>query len=86
MKVPERNRLIAECVHEVQKIHDEFFPRGKPLEDSEWSECIAKMDEVLAEYRKEIPNISGAVCMAYLDDIEEYHYKWIDYLNKDGKS
>lgn len=82
MKVAERNTMIAECVGEYQKIHDEYFPRGKPLEDSEWEEVIGKMDAISDKYKKEIPNISASICMAYLDDIEEYHKKWVTYLNK----
>lgn len=79
MKVPERNKMISECAGELQKVHDDFFPRGKPLEDSEWEECVKKMDCIAFKY-KEIPNISGSLCMAFLNDIEEYHKKWIKYL------
>lgn len=74
--------MIAECVAEYQKVHDEFFPRGKPLDDSRWKECIKQMDEITAKYKREIPTIAGSICMAYLDDIEEYHKKWIKHLNK----
>lgn len=80
MKVPERNKLIAECIGKYQKIHDDYFPRGKPLEDEEWEECIDKMDEVAGQYKKDIPEISGRLCMVFLDDIQEYHEKWINYL------
>lgn len=84
MNVKERNKVIAECVAAFQKVHDDFFPRGKPLGDEEWKNCIDAMDEVAERYRKEIPTISGKLCMAFLDDIEEYHKKWTEYLN--GKS
>ena len=83
MKVPERNKLISDCVSEYQKIHDDYFPRGSPLNDKQWEECIHKMDEISEKYKK-IPNISGALCMAYLDDIEEYHKKWVEF-KKNGK-
>ena len=82
MKVPERNKLIAKCAGEMQKVHDDYFPRGKPLEDDEWERCIKEMDSVALNYRKDIPNISGSLCMVYLNDIEEYHRKWEDYLKK----
>lgn len=85
MKVPERNKLISDCVSEYQKIHDDYFPRGSPLNDEQWEECIHKMDEVSAKYKEDIPNISGALCMAFLDDIEEYHKKWVEF-KKNGKS
>lgn len=81
MKVPERNKLISECIKEFEKVHDDFFPRGKPLEDLEWEECIKKMDLIAEKYRKEIPNISGQLCMVFLNDIQEYHEKWEKYLN-----
>lgn len=80
MKVQERNNLIAECVSRLQEVHDKYFPRGKPLDDTEYEKCIKDMDAVALEYKKTIPNISGAICMAYLDDIQEYHEKWKDYL------
>jgi hypothetical protein len=80
MTVPERNKMIAECVSEFQEVHDKYFPRGKPLEDEDWTECVKAMDSVAAKYRKDIPTISGKLCMAFLDDIEEYHKKWIDHL------
>ena len=82
MKVADRNKLIAECVGEYQKVHDENFPRGKPLDDSEWEKLVHKMDAIADKYRSEIPNISGSLCMAYLNDIEEYDRKWRKYLDK----
>lgn len=78
MRVPERNKMIAECAKELQKVHDDYFPRGNPLEDSEWEEVIKVMDGVTSKYT-EIPNISGELAMAFLNDIEEYHKKWIKY-------
>ena len=83
MKVPERNKLISECIRELEKVHDDFFPRGKPLDDSEWEELVQKMDGISFKY-KEIPNISAQLCMTFLNDIEEYHKKWINYLDKEG--
>ena len=82
MNVKERNKVIAECITEFQKVHDDFFPRGKPLSDDEWQYCIAAMADVAEKYRKDIPTISGKLCMAFLDDIEEYHKKWTEYLNE----
>lgn len=84
MKVQERNNLIAECVSRYQQVHDKYFPRGKPLEDPEYEDCIHEMDAIALEYKKTIPNISGTICMAYLDDIQEYHEKWKDYLKNEG--
>ena len=80
MKVPERNKMIADCVSEFQRIHDEYFPRGKPLDDGDWEKCVKAMDSIADKYRKDIPTISGKLCMVYLDDIEEYHKKWIKHL------
>lgn len=74
--------MIADCISEYRKVHDDFFPRGKPLEDAQWEECIKQMDEITAKYKREIPTIAGSIAMAFLDDIEEYHKKWIDHLKK----
>jgi len=79
MKVPERNKMIAECITEFQKVHDDYFPRGKPLDDKQWEDAIHKMDEIALKYRKDIPNISGKLCMIFLEDIEEYDKKWKAY-------
>ena len=70
MKVSERNKLISECMGKYKKVYDDYFPRGKPLEDKEWEECIQKMDEVASEYKKDIPDISGKLCMVFLNDIQ----------------
>lgn len=78
MNVAERNKLIADCVGEYQKLHDEYFPRGEPLSDDKWAALIQKMEKVAEKYTK-IPTISGKLCMAYLDDVEEYHKKWTKY-------
>ena len=86
MNVLERNTMIADCVKEFQEVHDMYFPRGKPLEDEQWQSCIDKMDAIAAKYKKEIPNISGALCMAYLNDIEEYHKKWKKWLDENTGS
>ena len=72
---------ISECIDEFQKIHDECFPRGMPLSDEQWEACIKRMDEVAKKYKDTIPEIAGALCMAYLDDIEEYHKKWVEFKN-----
>lgn len=82
MKVPERNALIDECISEFEKIHHEYFPRGDCLSDEKYEELINKMNDVAEKYKKDIPNISGDLCMAFLDDIEEYHKKWKKYKQK----
>lgn len=72
---------IGECIDEFQNIHDECFPRGMPLSDEQWETCIKRMDEAAKKYKDTIPEIAGALCMAYLDDIEEYHKKWVEFKN-----
>lgn len=73
---------IKECIDELQKIHDECFPRGMPLNDEQWTSCIGRMDETTKRYKDTIPEIAGALSMAYLDDIEEYNKKWIEHLKQ----
>lgn len=79
MTVHDRNSLIDNCIVEMKVVHDKYFPRGKPLSDSDWRKCIDEMNEVAEKYKEEIPMISGRLCMTFLDDIEEYHRKWIEY-------
>ena len=50
----------------------------------QWEDAIHKMDEIALKYKKDIPSISGKLCMIFLEDIEEYDKKWKAY-NSDNK-
>ena len=64
---------------ELLQIHNHYFPRGNPLDDLQWKECITKVDDTVKAYKDDIPSIMGALGMAFLDDIEEYDKKWRKY-------
>jgi tRNA splicing ligase len=70
---------ISTGLDELLQIHNQYFPRGNPLDDSQWKECISQIDDTVKKYKDDIPSIMGALGMAFLDDIEEYDKKWRQY-------
>lgn len=78
-----RNRLIDDALINYKGCHDRHFPVGRGLTDSEWEEYIAEMDIIAATYRdSNISELSGKLCMAFLDDVEYVDKKWKEKLNK----
>jgi len=71
MKFSERNTLIDTATQRFKSLHDSFTRGTKILTDDEWNEYISSMDKVAGDYRDtNISGITGAICMAFLDDTE----------------
>ena len=84
MNVRERNALLDECIKEYKQVHDRFFPRKGPLTDEDWKECFDRMNMIADKYKPEIPNFSEKICMAFMDDLEEFHKKWKSYSEQNS--
>lgn len=82
--IQERNKLIDDAIVAFKGCHDRYFPVGKSLPDDKWAEYIASMDAIADKYKStNIAELSGALCMAFLNDTELVHKAW---LKKEGKA
>lgn len=74
-----RNRLIDDVFINYKGCHDRHFPVGRSLTESEWETYIAEMDAIADKYKKTtIAELSGKLCMIFLDDVEMVHKKWLE--------
>lgn len=83
MTIQQRNDLIDEAIVAYKVCHDKYFPNGRSLTDEEWKAYIDEMDAISAEYKAtNISELSGKLCMAFLDDTEYVHKMWLKKENK----
>ena len=74
-----RNRLIDDAIVNFKGCHDRHFPVGRSLTDPEWEKFVAEMDGIADKYKEtNIEDISGRLCMIFLDDVEVVHKKWLE--------
>lgn len=79
MTVEERNDLIDDAIVAYKGCHDKYFPIGRSLSHAEWQNLRDEMDAIAYKYKKtSIAELSGTLCMAFLDDIAFVHKKWIE--------
>ena len=79
MTIEERNRLIDDALVNFKGCHDRHFPVGRSLTSEEWETFIAEMDAIADKYKKSnIADLSGKLCMIFLDDVEVVHKKWLE--------
>lgn len=83
MTIEQRNDQIDQMLVDYKICHDKYFPKGGPLTDNEWLNAVLEMDAVANKYKDTtIVSLSNKICMAFLDDIELTHKKWIEVLSK----
>lgn len=79
MTVEERNDLIDDAIVLYKGCHDKYFPTGRSLTNKEWHDFVGEMDSIAEKYKPtNIALISGKLCMAFLDDMQEIHEKWVE--------
>lgn len=83
MTIEQRNGLIDQMLVDYKICFTKHFPCKRPLTDTEWRDAIKEFDAVANKYKDtNIVSLSNKICMAFLDDIELTHKKWIEVLNK----
>ena len=79
MTFPQRNELIDEMLVKYKMLHDKYSNNKRILTDEEWKEYVDSMDSVANQYKdSKIINISGKLCMLFLDDTEMIQKKLIE--------
>lgn len=79
MTIKERNKLIDDALVEYKVCHDKYFPIGKALTDPEWEEFISHLNAIADKYKDtNISMLSDKLLIAFLDDVEFVHKKWIE--------
>lgn len=79
MTFPQRNDLIDEMLVKYKMLHDKYSNNIRILTDEEWKEYIDSMDSVANQYKdSKIIDISGKLCMLFLDDTEMIQKKLIE--------
>ena len=74
-----RNEQIDEMITEYKVCHDSNFPEGRSMTDEEWHKAVNDFDSVATRYKDtNFGVLSGKLCMAFLDDIEYVHKKWLE--------
>ena len=74
-----RNKLIDDALIKYKVCHDKHFPNGRSLTDDEWQTYINEMDAIAEGYKKtNIAGLTGELCMAFLNDTEMVHKKWLE--------
>ena len=77
MTIEERNNLIDDAIVKYKVCHDKYFPVGRSLTDKEWEDYIQDMDGIAGEFKNsKIADLSGELCMCFLNDIERIHKAW----------
>lgn len=83
MTIEQRNDLIDQMLVDYKICFTKHFPNKRPLQDEEWKDTISEFDAVANKYKEtNIVSLSNKICMAFLDDIELTHKKWIEVLSK----
>lgn len=83
MTIEQRNDLIDQMLVDYKICFTKHFPCRRPLTNKEWQEAITEFDAVANKYKEtNIVSLSNKICMAFLDDIELTHKKWIEVLSK----
>ena len=79
MTIEERNNLIDDALINYKGCHDRHFPVGRSLTDDEWVAYIEELDAINDTYKDtNIADLSGKLCMLFLDDVAEVHMKWLE--------
>lgn len=77
--IEQRNEQINEMITEYKVCHDSNFPEGRSMTDEEWHKAVDDFDSVATKYKDtNFGALSGKLCMAFLDDIEYVHKKWLE--------